>query len=312
MLLLFLVFAASLTVLLIAARFFTNAAERVGVALGLAPFIVGVMIVGVGTSLPELVASVVSVTRGASEIVSGNVIGANASNLLLILGVTAVTARLSSIHLGEQYIGIDLNFLLGSTVLLGAVMLNGSIGRLEGGLLMAGYIVFAAYLATEGGSGAVSSGRSRRKVAWSDVLALIVSAIGIYFGADWTVSSLQQLASGLGVSQAIVSVTVLSLGTTLPELVVSIAASLRGQAAMAVGNVLGSCVFNALAVAGLASLVGTVVVPASLLNFAMPFMAGSTLMFYLLTLDKRISRFEGMFFVVAYLVFIVEISGLAP
>jgi cation:H+ antiporter len=86
MLLLFLVFAASLTVLLIAARFFTDAAERVGVALGLAPFIVGVMIVGVGTSLPELVASVVSVTRGASEIVSGNVIGANVSNLLLILG----------------------------------------------------------------------------------------------------------------------------------------------------------------------------------------------------------------------------------
>jgi cation:H+ antiporter len=222
-----------------------------------------------------------------------------------------VAARARSIHLGEQYIGIDLNFLLGSTVLLGAVMLNGSIGRLEGVLLVVGYIVFAVYLAGEGGSGAVPSASPRQRVAWLDVLVLVISAAGIYVGADWTVSNLQVLATGLGVSEAIVSVTVLSLGTTLPELMVSITASLRGQAAMAVGNVLGSCVFNALAVAGLASMVGTVVVPASLMAFALPFMAGSTLMFYLLAQDKRISRAEGWLFLVAYVVFIVEISGLA-
>lgn len=306
----FLAFVLSLAVLLIAARLFTDAAERIGVALGLSPFVIGVLIVGVGTSLPELVASVVSVSKGVSEIVSGNVIGANVSNLLLILGATAVAARTRSIDLGEQYIGIDLNFLLGSTVLLGAVMLDGRIGRLEGGLLVAGYIVFAAYLTGETG-GLQRTSPVRRRVRWLDVAVLVSSAVGIYFGANWTVSNLQSLATGLGVPAAIVSVTVLSLGTTLPELLVSITASRRGQPAMAVGNVLGSCVFNALAVTGVASLVGPVSVPPSLMAFALPFMAGSTLMFYLLTQDKRISRSEGMLFLVAYTVFIVEISGLA-
>jgi hypothetical protein len=127
-----LAFAAALALLLVAARFFTGAAERIGLALGMSPFVVGVFIVAIGTSLPELVASVLSVRAGASEIVSGNVLGANAANLLMILGAVSVAVPGGRILLGEQYLFIDLHFLLGATLALGTAMADGRVTPVEG------------------------------------------------------------------------------------------------------------------------------------------------------------------------------------
>ncbi|WP_333659786.1 calcium:sodium antiporter, partial [Meiothermus cerbereus] len=220
MLLLFLAFVGSLAVLLVSARLFTRAAERIGLALGLSSFMVGVIIVGVGTSLPELITGLFSVSQGVSQIVSGNVLGANVSNLLLILGVSTVFSILRPVYLGEAYIAIDLHFLVGSAFVLGVVMFDGVVGRVEGLFLLAAYGVYVAYLLKEGSSG--QSGGTRPPVAPRDLLVVAMSAVGIYFGAEWTVGSLQGLAGGLGVPTAIVAVTVLALGTTLPELVVSI------------------------------------------------------------------------------------------
>jgi cation:H+ antiporter len=146
----FFVFAAALAALLAAARFFTGAAERLGLALGMSPFIVGVFIVAIGTSLPELVASVLSVLAGTSEIVAGNVLGANAANLLLVLGAVSVAVPAGRILLGEQYLFIDLHFLLGATLALGTAMADGRVTPVEGWLLLAGYVVYVAYLLPRG------------------------------------------------------------------------------------------------------------------------------------------------------------------
>ncbi len=309
MLLLFLAFIGSLAVLLVSARLFTRAAERIGLALGLSSFMVGVIIVGVGTSLPELITGLISVNQGVSQIVSGNVLGANVSNLLLILGVSTVFSVLRPVYLGEAYIAIDLHFLVGSAFVLGVVMFDGVVGRVEGLFLLAVYGVYVAYLLHEGSSG--QSGGTRPAVALRDLLFVALSAVGIYFGAEWTVASLQGLAGGLGVPTAIVAVTVLALGTTLPELVVSITAARQGKASLAVGNILGSCVFNALVVVGAGAVYGTVQAPPELTGFALPFVVGSSLLFYLLVQDRRISSWEGMLFLVMFALFILEVSGLA-
>lgn len=309
MLLLFLAFVGSLAVLLVSARLFTRAAERIGLALGLSSFMVGVIIVGVGTSLPELITGLFSVSQGVSQIVSGNVLGANVSNLLLILGVSTVFSILRLVYLGEAYIAIDLHFLVGSAFVLGVVMFDGVVGRVEGLFLLAAYGVYVAYLLKEGSSG--QSGGTRPPVAPRDLLVVAMSAVGIYFGAEWTVGSLQGLAGGLGVPTAIVAVTVLALGTTLPELVVSITAARQGKASLAVGNILGSCVFNALVVVGAGAVYGTVRVPPELTGFALPFVVGASLLFYLLVQDRRISSWEGMLFLVMYALFILKVSGLA-
>jgi cation:H+ antiporter len=307
-----LLFAGSLALLLVAAHVFTGAAERVGLALGLSPFVVGVMIIAVGTSLPELVASLLSVKAGTSEIVAGNVLGANASNLLLVLGAISAVARTPRILLGEQYIFIDLHFMLGGMLLLGFMMLDGTVSRLDGALLLAAYLVFVVYLVRDGRTASAdaeadASSRGASRSLARDGVILLVAGIGIYAGGEFTVGALESLATALAISPAVASITILSLGTTLPELVVSLTAARRGQAALAVGNILGSCVFNTLAVAGAAGVAGGVLVPAELRAFALPFVAAATLLFYLLTQDKRISRWEGMLLLVLFAFFIATL-----
>lgn len=311
-------FLAALAVLIAAARVFTGAAERLGLAFGMSPFIVGTFIVAIGTSLPEFVAAVLSVRDGTSEIVAGNVIGANVSNLLLILGAVSVAVPSGRILLGEQYHLIDLHFLVGATVALGTAMADGRVTPAEGALLLAGYVVYSAYLVIEGrtvsadmaqAEGLTDPARARRTLA-RDVAFLGVAGVAIYFAGERTVASLGTLAAALGVSPAIASVTILSVGTTLPELAVSVTAARRDMAALAVGNILGSFIFNAFAVAGIAGTLGGIDVPVALRVFALPFMAAAALLFYLLTQDKRISRWEGLLFLVLFGLFLVKVASI--
>ena len=312
------VFLVSLALLLVAARFFTGAAERIGLALGMSPFIVGVFIVAIGTSLPELVAAILSVLGGTSEIVAGNVLGANAANLLLILGAVSVAVPAGRILLGEQYLFIDLHFLLGAMLALGTAMADGRVTPMEGVLLLAGYVVYVAYLLAEGRTASADAAQAealpdverRRGPPPRDVAVLVASGVGIYLSGDRTVAALEQLATALAISPAIASVTILSVGTTLPELAVSVTAARRGLAELAVGNILGSCIFNALAVAGVAGALGGIDVPIALRTFALPFVAAAALLFYLLTQDKRISRWEGLLFLVLFALFMVKVAGI--
>jgi cation:H+ antiporter len=305
-----LVFAASLALLLVAARLFTTAAERIGMALGMTPFAVGVLIVSVGTSLPELVTSVVAVRAGTSEIVAGNVLGANISNLLLVLGAVAIAAP-RGIRLGEQYLLVDLHFLIGSTFLLALSIRDGRVSPGEGVFLVLTYGLYVGYLlraGKEGRAAAEADVPKRGRLRPADVGLVLVSAAGIYAGARFTVSSLEAIALALGVPPAILAVTLLSLGTTLPELVVSAVAARQGRSEVAVGNILGSCVFNALVVAGVAAGLGGVLVPDSVLDLPAPVFVAGTLLFYLLTLDKRVSRWEGALFAVFYGFFVLEVT----
>lgn len=307
----------ALALLLGAARAFTHAAESVGLAVGLSPFAVGVFIVAIGTSLPELVSSVLAVSRGTSEVVSGNVLGANTANLLFILGVVAAASP-RGIRLGEQYIAIDLNFMVGSAVLLALTMLNGTVGRTEAVVLLLAYVAYTAYLMTEGRTvqseadfrEAVADG-SRRSVQARDLMILVGSGALIFLAGNVTLDALLALAGRVGISPAIASLTILSLGTTLPELAVSVTAARAGRAEMAVGNILGSCIFNAFGVMGTAALVGRVQVPPDLLRLPLPTFAASAVLFYLLTQDKRVSRWEGMLFILLYVLLLSELAGLA-
>jgi cation:H+ antiporter len=315
-------FALALALLLAAARFFTNAAQRIGLSFGMSPFVVGVFIIAIGTSLPELVASLLSVRDGASEIVAGNVLGANAANLLLNMGLVSALAAGGRVVLGEEYLFIDLHFLLGAMLAVATTMADGRIVAIEGALLLVAYALYMTYLVVEGRTAsaeaehadAMSTVRARRVSLARDAGMLVVTGVLIYVGGDMTVNALQEVSTAMGISPAVASVTILSIGTSLPELAVSVAAARAGQAAMAVGNVLGSCVFNALAVAGAASLAsgssGIVVIDA-LRYFALPFVCASALLFYLLTQDKRISRWEGLLFLILFALFMVKIGGLA-
>ena len=304
-----LTFLGALALLLFAARYFTMAAERVGHWMGLSPFVVGVFIVGIGTSLPELISAILAVRAGASEIVAGNVMGSNISNLLLITGIAALIAR-PVIQLGSRYIMIDMHYLLGAFFLFAVVGHDGIITWVEGLFGVFTYIIYSIYLIRQGGEELeeVLNARTQRKVApVRDMLILVVTAVAIYFGADLTIASITDLAADFHVPPALIALTVLSVGTTLPELAVNISAIRQGKSEMAVGNVLGSCVFNSLMVPSVGSFFGEVHIPDTLISFSLPVMLGAGLFFYLLTNDKRVSPWEGWLFVILYVLFVVQL-----
>lgn len=304
-----LIFIGALALLLTSANFFTNSAESIGKWLKLPPFVIGVFIVGIGTSLPELVSGVLSVTKGASEIVSGNIIGANISNILLVTGLAVALYR-KPISLTSTYIYIDLHFLLGSFFTFCMIAYDGVItfGEAFVGIVIFG--IYSVYLIKGGTKNEDEEVETETKFPFKAFSLLLLSVVGIYFGADYTVQSISDIAASLSIPKSIIALTVLSLGTTLPELAVNISAIKQGKAEMAIGNVLGSCVFNTLVIPAVTSAVGVVIVPAVLLSFSLPVMVACGLFFYLLTQDKRISVWEGSMLVMVYVLFVVKIAGL--
>jgi cation:H+ antiporter len=303
-------FCAALFLLLISARFFTKSAESLGEWLGFPSFVIGVFIVGIGTSLPELISGIIAVQKGSSEIVPGNIIGANISNILLITSLVAVLNR-KEISLSTNYLYVDLHFLVGSFMYFVMISYNGWISFKEAFIGLFIFVVYALYLIKGEQSAQPDSKATLKKpLPLRHVMQLLIACGGIYLGAEYTVESLTKLAGILNLPSSIVALTLLSLGTTLPELAVNISAIQQGKAEMALGNVLGSCIFNSLVIPPVVAMFGQIAIPANLLNFPLPTMAASGLLFYLLTQDKRISIWEGWLLICLFGLFILQISGI--
>ncbi len=301
----YLIFILALTGLLVSANFFTKSAETIGTYLRLPPFVVGVFIVGIGTSLPELIAGIISVKDQSSEILAGNIIGANISNILLITGL-AVAINKRNILLSSGYMYIDLNYLIGSFLFFYIISYDGHIEFTESffGFLM--FIIYSIYLIKGETQDSNNKQKEKKSLPLVSLIMLTICAIGIYFGADFTISSLEKIAVDLSIPKSIVALTILSLGTTLPELAVIVSAIKQGKAEMAIGNILGSCIFNTLVIPAIASIFGKISVPDNLIQFSLPVMAACGLLFYLLTQDKKISVWEGLMFICLYGLFIFE------
>ncbi|AEE51987.1 calcium/sodium antiporter [Haliscomenobacter hydrossis] len=315
MLLQFLIFTLALTGLLIAARYFTTAAEQIGFYFKMPAFIIGVFIVGIGTSLPELVSGVISVSKGVSEILPGNIMGANISNILLITGLVAYLNR-KDIVLTEGYIFVHLHYLLGAFFILVMMVYDGEIKWLEALVGLFAFLAYSFYLikpAEQAGIGDELQDEqpSNPSFPLKALITLLIAGVGIYFGANYTVSSISNIAQSLQIAPSIIALTLLSIGTTLPELAVNVSAIRKGNAEMAIGNVLGSCIFNTLTIPAVASWFGPIHIPGDLLAFSLPVMLGSGLFFYLLTQDRRISRWEGILFMLIYGLFLLKIAGVA-
>lgn len=302
------IFIASLALLLFSARIFTAAAEKIGSYFNFPSFVTGIFIVGTGTSLPELVAGIVSVNKGVSEILTGNIIGANISNILLITGLAVVLNR-KNIILKSSYINIDLHFLLGSFLFFYIIAYDSIIYFYEAIIGIIIFVIYSIYLIKGNAFESTDLNRvTKSPFPIRYLILLIISCFGIYFGADKTILSMVKIAGALDLPNSLVALTLLSLGTTLPELAVNISAIRKGNAEMALGNILGSCVFNTLMIPPLASAIGNITVTADLVSFSLPLMAACGLLFYLLTQDKKISVWEGLMFVCLYILFIIKMT----
>ena len=289
----------SLVLLIKGSNWFVDSSERIGLSLGISPFIIGVTIVAFGTSLPELASSVASVLDGRSEIVTGIVIGSNITNILLVLGIVASIGPV--IKMEYDISDIDMPLLLGSAALLWFCLSDLQITSFEAILLLIALVVFLLNSVT---GNKKDPDLTYPKFERKDILFLLLGGVFVKFGAEYTVSSLSDLALSFKMDTGILAQTLVALGTSLPEVAVSITAAKKGKPGIAVGNVLGSNIFNSYAVIAIPSFFGPMTVQAETLDFSLPFMVVVTVLFAFITIGGRITRWEGYMLLIFYAYFL--------
>lgn len=293
------VFILSLGLLIYSSDWFVKSAEDIGFLLNFSPFVIGVLIVSIGTSLPELISSLFAVFQNTSEIVVGNATGSNIANILLVLGISAIFAKKT--FFVNNNLKRDIIYMLFATGVVIVFALDSSISIFEGIILTLLLFVYIYKQAKSGGEIEV-----HKVVTPIYVLAgiLLLSVIGVFVSAKFTVDSAIKIGSLLGIPYDVISASAIALGTSLPELFVSVAAARKGKMELAVGNVLGSNAFNMLGVIGIPALFGGLVVAPTSLFVVIPVLVFSSLLFAFFVYDHQVKKYEGWVLLVLYVAFI--------
>ena len=309
--------AVGCVLLISGAELLVRAASRLAVLFGISPLVVGLTVVAFGTGSPELAVSMQSAWTGRPDIAVGNIVGSNTLNVLLVLGLAALIAPL---QVSRQLVRLDVPLMIVVSLVFYLFAADGTIGRMEGLLLFCGLVVYTVFairksrreISQPSGSDApaMSEARSRHALIPSlgDVL-LVMAGFGLLvLGAYWIVAGAVAVAHVLGVSELVIGLTIVAVGTSLPEIAATVVAGLRGERDMAVGNVVGSNLFNILAVIGLSSLVSPVGlhVPRAALRVDIPIMVAAAIACLPIFLTgHRIDRWEGGLFLGYYFAYTI-------
>lgn len=302
------VFVVSLGVLVWASGVLIDNAERIGLRLGMSSFVIGILVVGIGTSIPELVSSIYAALAGETEIVVGNVLGSNITNILLVVGIAGLIGK--NVKLERDLLHIDLPMVLGSAILLAFLIYDGTFSRMDAILCVLGAAVYvvSTLVSDDATDSSASSAKKLTFMVWFNLLL----ALGmVVVGAKYTVDSVVVLATTLGLSTEIIALSAVAFGTSLPEITVAITAVRRGKAELAIGNIIGSNIFNAFAVMGIPGLLVPLVVPPEIISFSLPFFLAVTVLYVIIKIDSRINRYEGCLLLLFYAYFIGHLYQLA-
>lgn len=309
----FLTLVLGLVLLVVGAEFLVKGASKIAAVLQISPLIIGLTIVAYGTSAPEMSVSIMSSFSNQGDIAVGNVVGSNICNILLVLGLSSIVAPLV---VTKQIIRSDVPIMIGVSLLLLMFSLDGQLSRVDGIILFVGGVLYTLSLiyqsskqTTEldefeqeyGFSGEVTSG------LWvKNIVFVIGGSILLVLGSRWLVESAVAIAQNFGVSELLIGLTIVAFGTSLPELATSVIASFRGERDIAVGNVLGSNIFNILAVLGIAGTLSPqgINVSPTVINFdILVAIAVAFACFPIFYSGKRIDRIEGFLFFCYYLAY---------
>jgi cation:H+ antiporter len=293
-----------LLLLLLGGEALVRGASNLASAWGVTPLMIGLTVVAFGTSTPELAVSIGSELTGREEIALGNVIGSNIFNVLFILGLSALV---SPLMVGRQLIRLEVPILIVVSVAGLLMALDGRVGRVDGVLLVAGLIAYTVFAVVQGRKEGASNGAAAPRAPpprmWVQIAYIVVGLAMLVLGAKWCVEGAEAIARWLGVSELIIALTIVAGGTSLPELATSVVASARGQRDIAVGNVIGSNLFNLLGVLGITALISPsgVGVSPDALHLDLPVMvAVAVICLPVFFTGSVISRWEGGLFFLYY------------
>ena len=284
------------------ADFLTEGAAALARRVNIPEIVIGLTIVAAGTSAPELFVSLVSALKGTPDLAVGNVVGSNTMNCMLIVGCAAMVAPMT---ISRSTVKKDIPFSVGASVLLMLLALNSFLGRLDGIMLLLGFVFFMIYTLMQVKKDSVDKVQAETSPVWKNVLFLLGGLLLLAVGSNLFVDHASNLALALGVSEGVVGLTVVAGGTSLPELATSVVAARKGQSAIAIGNVIGSNVFNILLILGLTATISPLAI-AGITTVDMAVMLLSVALVWLFSFTRyTVERWEGAALVGGYLVYLV-------
>ncbi|MGK7945489.1 MAG: calcium/sodium antiporter [Microcystaceae cyanobacterium] len=300
-----------LVLLVFGADWLVESASRTAVRIGISSLVVGLTIVAFGTSSPELAVNLESAFTGHADIAVGNVIGSNICNVLLVLGLCAL---ISPMNIAKQLLHFDVPIMIAASIFALIFSQDGNINRLEGILFFSGAITYTLTLlrgSRQQNQDSICADEieeievkdSGKNAYLKDILLMLAGLGMLVLGSDLLINSASTIAEAIGVSQLVIGLTIVALGTSLPELMSSVMASLKKKQDISVGNVVGSNIFNILVVLGLTAIISPQGIPVSpsAISFDLPLMVAVALAcFPIFVTGKQIARWEGLLFVVYY------------
>jgi cation:H+ antiporter len=299
---------AALFVLVRGADLFVEGAKRIGIKLGMSSFAVGVLIVGLGTSLPELASSLAAVLAGTTEIVVANVVGSNITNILLIVGVLAVLS--GPVMINKDLLRTELPIFFISTVHFIASVYDGQIDRIEALLLFGTLLAYIWYLFSPHNVArdemSVEDSK-KNKLGIKPIVFVIMGIIAVLAGAHYTVAMAVNLATGFAIPIGLVSIAAIAIGTSLPELFVSVQAARSGETDLAIGNIFGSNAFNILLVVGLPGLITPLVAGEVVMQLGLAILLAASLILFVSGLARQIQKWEGVMMLLFFTFFMVKL-----
>lgn len=316
----FILLIVGLVLILLGADALVNGASAVARKYGISEFVVGLTIVGIGTSAPELIVSAISAINGSSDIAIGNVVGSNISNVFMILGITAIIAPISLTKSNLKY---DLPIALGVSLLLFVLAYDSIflgkefnvISRWDGLILIAMFVLFMIYSFKSSASGEQNEesaeSESGKVNIVKSVLLIVCGLVGLVLGGRLFVNSGSDIARGFGVSDAFIGITVMAVGTSLPELAASVNAAIKKKGQMALGNVIGSNIFNILLILGTSSIIRPLTLGGiTMIDMGMMILTTVMIMLSALLISKKeIKRGVGALFFMIYIAYIVYLAS---
>ncbi|QQG44926.1 MAG: calcium/sodium antiporter [Candidatus Sungiibacteriota bacterium] len=306
-----LLFIAGFYVLVRGANFLVDGASSIARLFHISNFVVGLVIVGIGTSIPEFAISFIANLTGASDIGFGTIVGSNTFNIFFILGLTAAafTLRLHPIWVERD---LKWNMLAVATAVIFAFSLgNGGISRLEAAVML-GLFLLWLYVTIKKTNNVVDDEKPIRVIAFPLAFGLMLAGLlGIFLGGKWVVDGAEVLARALGMSEALIGLTVVGLGTSLPELAVTFVAAYRDRPGIAIGNIIGSNIFDFLVILGVSALARPVFVAPGFFTDAVITLLASALLYGFMFVGTPyiLKRWQGLVFVFLYIVYLFYIIG---
>ena len=296
----FFLLAAGFCLLMKGADLFVEGASGIADKFGIPQLVIGLTIVAIGTSLPEAAVSISAALKGSADITIGNVLGSNILNVLIILGLTSV---IRAVPVQKSTVKYEIPFVIVVTALLALLgLFDNTVGRLDGILLWALLGVYMVYLLKMAKAGTASEENAEKKKmpVWKLLLMVVAGAVMIVLGSDVSVDAATALATAFGMSERFIGLTIVALGTSLPELVTSVTAAVKGKSDIAMGNIVGSNIFNILFVVGTTAVITPVPYNASFLVDSIAAIAAAVLLLLCVLRSQKLTRVGGCIMLAGY------------